>query len=190
MREQTVAEIKDETLAKQCAEGSNRAREMLYKKYAARVYMLCIRYLGDPVLAKDLAQDCFIRIYDVIRKYDPDKSSLKTWISHVAVNYVIDYLRHKRRLSFVKIDEQVLNIQEQESEDYFDFVSQDVILKMISNLPDTKRIVFNMYCLEEYSHKEIADMLGIKEKTSSSLLFKARTQLSEMLNAYKKEINE
>ena len=115
MRDQTIAEIEDATLAKLCAEGNNRAREMLYKKYAARVYMLCTRYLGNPVLAKDLAQDCFIRIFDVIRKYDSDKSSLKTWISHIVVNYAIDYLRHKRRLSFVKIDEQVLNIQEQEN---------------------------------------------------------------------------
>lgn len=176
----------DAILASQCAEGNEVARERLYKEYAARVYMLCMRYVGDGDLTKDLMQDCFIRVFEKIRKFDSSKASLRTWISHVAVNYIIDYLRRNRKLSFVSIDEHLLDIPEPEKDDFIK-VPQEAILEMITKLPDTKRIIFNMYCLENYSHKEIARLLGIKEKTSSSILYKSRVMLADMVNSYIKE---
>lgn len=176
----------DASLALRCAEGDDMAREQLYKEYAARVYMLCMRYTGDCTLSKDLMHDCFIRIFENIRKFDSNKASLKTWISHITVNHLIDYLRRRRKLSFVSIDEQSLDIPEP-AQDNLIKVPQDSLLGMIADLPDTKRIVFNMYCLENYSHKEIAELLGIKENTSSSILYKARALLAEMVNSYIKE---
>lgn len=176
----------DAILASQCAEENEMAREQLYKEYAARVYMLCMRYTGDGDLAKDLMQDCFIRVFENIRKFDSSKASLRTWISHITVNYIIDYLRRNRKLSFVSIDEHILHIPEPEKDDFIK-VPQEAVLEMITKLPDTKRIIFNMYCLENYSHKEIARLLGIKEKTSSSILYKARVMLADMVNSYIKK---
>ena len=176
----------DALLAAKCTKGDNRAREQLYKDYAARVYMLCMRYTGDSALAEDLMQDCLIRIFDNIRKYDSNKASLKTWISRITVNLLIDHLRRNKKFTFVSIDEQRLDIVEPEYNSLI-HVPQDVILKMIADLPDTKRTVFNLYCLENYTHKEIAELLGIKEKTSSSILYKARVILADRVNAYIKE---
>ena len=176
----------DAILASQCAEGNEMARERLYKEYAARVYMLCVRYAGDGDLAKDLMQDCFIRVFENIRKFDSSKASLRTWISHITVNYLIDYLRKNRKLSYISIDEHILDIPEPEKDDFIK-VPQEAVLEMITKLPDTKRIIFNMYCLENYSHKEIARLLGIKEKTSSSILYKARVMLADMVNSFIKE---
>lgn len=176
----------DAILASQCAEENEMARELLYKEYAARVYMLCMRYTGDGDLAKDLMQDCFIRVFENIRKFDSSKASLRTWISHITVNYIIDYLRRNRKLSFVSIDEHILDIPEPEKDDFIK-VPQEAVLEMITKLPDTKRIIFNMYCLEKYSHKEIAKLLSIKEKTSSSILYKARVMLADMVNSFIKE---
>ena len=176
----------DAILASQCAEGNEVARERLYKEYAARVYMLCMRYTGDGDLTKDLMQDCFIRVFENIRKFDSCKASLRTWISHVAVNYIIDYLRRNRKLSIISIDEHILDIPEPEKDEFMK-VPQEAIFEMITKLPDTKRIIFNMYCLENYSHKEIARLLGIKEKTSSSILYKSRVMLADMVNSYIKE---
>lgn len=173
----------DAILAAQCAEGNDMARERLYKEYAARVYMLCIRYIGNSVAAKDLMQDCFIRIFDNIRRYDSGKASLKTWISHITINCLIDYLRRNRKLSFASIDELTIDIPEPEEDDMIK-IPKEAILEMIASLPDTKRIIFNMYCIENYSHKEIADLLGIKERTSSSILYKARVMLADMVNSY------
>ncbi len=176
----------DAALASKCAEGDNSAREQLYNEYAARVYMLCMRYTGDFTLAEDLMQDCFIRIFENVRKYDSTKASLKTWISHVTVNLLIDHLRRRRKFTFVPIDEEKLDILEPEYNSLIQ-VPQKAILEMIAELPDTKRIVFNLYCLENYTHKEIANLLGIKEKTSSSILYKARVILADRVNAYIKE---
>lgn len=176
----------DAVLAAKCAEGDNSAREKLYNEYAARVYMLCTRYIGDFTLAEDLMQDCFIRIFDNIRKYDFNKASLKTWISRVTVNLLIDHLRRQKKFTFVSIEEQRLEIVEPEHNSLIK-VPQEVILKMIAELPDSKRTVFNLYCLENYTHKEIAELLGIKEKTSSSILYKARVILADKVNAYIKE---
>jgi RNA polymerase sigma-70 factor (ECF subfamily) len=95
-------------------------------------------------------------------------------------------LRRNRKLSFISIDEHILDIPEPEKDDFIK-VPQEAVLEMITKLPDTKRIIFNMYCLENYSHKEIARLLGIKEKTSSSLLYKARVMLADMVNSFIKE---
>lgn len=181
-----LAKEDDERLASLCAKGDVLARERLYKGYAARVYMLCRRYTGDSELSKDLMQDCFIRVFDNIRKYDPSKASLKTWITRITVNHLIDYLRRYRKLSFVSIDKDVLTIPEPEVDDIVK-VPQEAVLDMIAKLPNSKRVIFNMYCLENYSHKEIAKLLGIKEKTSSSILYKARVMLADMIISYIKE---
>ena len=185
MKDKNLAN-RDALLAAKCTKGDNRAREQLYKDYAARVYMLCMRYTGDFTLAEDLMQDCFIRIFDNIRKYDSSKASLKTWISRITVNLLIDHLRRNKKFIFVSIDEQRLDIVEPEYDSLMQ-IPQDVILKMIAELPDSKRTVFNLFCLENYTHKEIAELLGIKEKTSSSILYKARVILAAKVNAYIKE---
>ncbi|HPH53395.1 MAG TPA: RNA polymerase sigma factor [Bacteroidales bacterium] len=185
MKDKNLAN-RDALLAAKCTKGDNRAREQLYKDYAARVYMLCMRYTGDFTLAEDLMQDCFIRIFDNIRKYDSSKASLKTWISRITVNLLIDHLRRNKKFIFVSIDEQRLDIVEPEYDSLMQ-IPQDVILKMIAELPDSKRTVFNLFCLENYTHKEIAELLGIKEKTSSSILYKARVILADRVNAYIKE---
>ena len=125
-------------------------------------------------------------VFENIRKFDSSKASLRTWISHITVNYIIDYLRRNRKLSFISIDEHILDIPEPEKDDFIK-VPQEAVLEMITKLPDTKRIIFNMYCLENYSHKEIARLLGIKEKTSSSILYKARVMLADMVNSFIKE---
>ena len=142
MKDKNLAN-RDALLAAKCTKGDNRAREQLYKDYAARVYMLCMRYTGDFTLAEDLMQDCFIRIFDNIRKYDSSKASLKTWISRITVNLLIDHLRRNKKFIFVSIDEQRLDIVEPEYDSLMQ-IPQDVILKMIAELPDSKRTVFTI----------------------------------------------
>lgn len=173
----------DKALAALCTKNNDKAREVLYNKYAARVYMLCLRYIGDSFYAKDLMHDCFIKIFDNIHKYDSTKASLKTWISHVTINHLIDYLRKNKKITFISIDENILDLPEPNYKSDIQ-IPKEEILKMVTQLPDTKRLIFNLYCIEGHSHKEIAELLGIKEKTSSSLLYKARVELMAMVNAY------
>lgn len=175
--------IEDIRLAEKCSRGDEEARKELYMRYARSLYALCIRYVGDSELARDLMHDSFIRIFDTIGKYKP-VGTLKSWMSRVTVNLVIDHLRKSRRLETVAIEPMVEKIPEDMPQNGIQTVPKAELLKMVASLPEAKRVIFNLFCVEGYSHKDIAAMLGIKEKTSSSLLFKAREQLAADVKEY------
>ena len=178
----TTVNIEDFRLARECAGGDERAMKELYSRYASGLYGLCIRYVGDRELARDLMHDSFIKIYDTIGKYKPT-GSLKSWCARVTVNLVIDHLRKARKLETVSIDQTQEKIPEPQKEDLAKIPKAE-LMRMVGELPETKRVIFNLFCVEGYSHKDIAEMLNIKEKTSSSLLFKAREQLAENVREY------
>lgn len=174
--------IEDLELARLCARGDDKARKEMYTRYAGSLYAICIRYVGDRELARDLMHDSMIRIYDTIGKYRPT-GSLKSWMSRVTVNLVIDHMRKERKFLIVPLEGEQEKIPEP-SADEMRTVPKEELIRMISALPEAKRVIFNLFCVEGYSHKDISKMLGIKEKTSSSLLFKAREQLAGNIKDY------
>ena len=177
-----IINIEDIELARLCARGNEKARHELYTRYAAYLYALCIRYVGDRELARDLMHDGMIKIFDTIGKYRPT-GSLKSWCARVTVNMVIDHMRKSRRMDLQPIEQTLEKIPEPQNEEVAK-IPKTELMRMVGRLPETKRIIFNLFCVEGYSHKDIAQMLDIKEKTSSSLLFKAREQLAENVRDY------
>ncbi len=177
-----IINIEDIELAKQCARGDDKARKELYMRYAGSLYALCLRYVGDRELARDLMHDGIIKVFDTIGKYRPE-GSLKSWVSRVTVNLVIDHIRKSQKFQTVSLEEKQERLPEPEKEE-MRLVPKEELMKMVTRLPETKRVIFNLFCVEGYSHKDIATMLGIKEKTSSSLLFKARMQLADEVKDY------
>lgn len=177
-----IINIEDIELARQCARGDEKARKELYMRYAGSLYALCLRYVGDRELARDLMHDGIIKVFDTIGKYRPE-GSLKSWVSRVTVNLVIDHIRKSRKFQTVSLEEKQERLPEPEKEE-MRLVPKEELMKMVTRLPETKRVIFNLFCVEGYSHKDIASMLGIKEKTSSSLLFKAREQLAADVKEY------
>ena len=177
-----IINIEDIELAKLCAHGDEKARKELYTRYAAYLYALCIRYVGDRELAQDLMHDAMIKIFDTVGKYKPT-GSLKSWCARVTVNMVIDHLRRSKRMDLVPLEHTQEKIPEPQKEEVAKIPKAE-LMRMVGELPETNRIIFNLFCVEGYSHKDIAEMLNIKEKTSSSLLFKAREQLAENVRDY------
>lgn len=177
-----IINIEDIELAKQCARGDDKARKELYMRYAGSLYALCLRYVGDRELARDLMHDGIMKVFDTIGKYRPE-GSLKSWVLRVTVNLVIDHIRKSRKFQTVSLEEKQERLPEPEKEE-MRLVPKEELMKMVTRLPETKRVIFNLFCVEGYSHKDIATMLGIKEKTSSSLLFKARMQLADEVKDY------
>ena len=177
-----LSNIEDIELARLCARGDEEARKELYTRYAAYLNALCFRYVGDREEARDLMHDGMIKIFDTIGKYRPT-GSLKSWCARVTVNMVIDHMRKAKRFVTVSIDPAQEKIPEPQKEDVAK-IPRAEIMRLVGELPPAKRVVFNLFCVEGYSHKDIAQMLDIKEKTSSSLLFKARAQLAENVREY------
>ena len=162
------------------------AEEELYRRYAARVFTLCRRYTDSPDDAKDLMQESLIQALDKIASYRySGKGSLYGWISRIAINRALNQIRRKRWKT-VSLDLREDSIPDPTDEEMAT-IPQEKLLEWISKLPDVRKAVFNLYCIDGYSHKEIAEMLKISEKGSAGMLAKARKQLKEEINRYLKD---
>lgn len=179
----------EKELAVLCSKFDIKAQEMLYTKYAARVYALCYRYVSNEEDARDLMHDVMINVFRNIHKFRwSGNGSLGGWITRIAVNMSIDRLRKERRLKLSHTDlvrlERIAPVEDEQSEDRLMAVPAAVLLEMVSTLSDVQRTVFNLYCLDGFSHKEIAGMLGIAENSSSSALSRAKNCLKELIKNY------
>lgn len=181
-------QMEERTLAEGCRNGDGAAQRELYDRYAGRLLAVCLRYAGDRATAEDLLHDAFLKIYGAFSKFEyRGAGSLRTWMERVTVNVALEWLRTRNRLGCVELDEgRAASLPDEPSAEEASRVPRDVLMRFVSELPDGYRAVFNLYCIEEYSHREIAQMLGINEKSSSSQLFRARTLLARRIRDYLK----
>jgi RNA polymerase sigma-70 factor (ECF subfamily) len=159
-----------------CKAGDRKMQEMLYKQTASKMLALCLRYAKDRMEAEDVLQMGYIKIFQKIKEYRGE-GSFEGWIRRIMVNTAIEsYRKNLRGLTVVEIDE----AYEQPSTgfDFSRWGMQD-LMKVIQKLADGYRMVFNMYVIEGYSHKEIGEALGISEGASKSQLSRARAILKE-----------
>lgn len=178
--------LDERELARLCSERDRLAESELYVRYAARLLTLCRRYCGSADEARDMMQDTIIRALDRISTYRyMGKGSLYSWLSRIAVNSALNGLRRSKFL-FIPLESLRPDDEPEPSGEEVSCISEEKLTEMISGLPKTQRVIFNMYCIEEYSHKEIADMLGISERGSTSLLVKARRNLKKQIGDYLK----
>lgn len=153
--------------------------------FYSKMMSVCIRYSSDNDEAKDLLQDGFMKLFMNISKYD-HSGSFEGWIKRMFVNHSIDSYRKKQKDKIITSSELIENANEElyENEEQvnerYNFNSSDV-MKEIQNLSPVYRTVFNLYVLEGYTHKEIAETLGINEGTSKSNLAKAKANLKKRL---------
>ena len=172
------SDITEEKLAKMCQKADPQARKMLYERYGGLLMAICVRYTGDSEPARDVLHDGFIRIFQSMDKFTyMGEGSLKAWLSRVIVNEALGYLRRRstQQQQEVVLDE----IPDAEMEDdAVNEIPREVLMRFIKELPDGYRSVFNLYVFEEKSHKEIGELLGITEHTSSSQFYRAKSLLS------------
>ncbi len=178
--------LPEDKLIELCKKGKQQAQEELYDRFSAAMLAICMRYTGNKAEAEDLLQEGFIKVFKNIYEFKArNEGSLAAWIKRIMINTSISYLRKKKQQLFIENIES-LNIYENEG-DTNEIVENnqpdsEQLMKMISELPDGYRLVFNLYVLEDYGHKEIAQILGINEGTSKSQLSKARLFLQKKLN--------
>lgn len=179
----------EQELARLCTAGDREAQGELYAQYASRLYALCYRYVADREEAQDLMHDAMIKAMDSFRSFSyTGDGSLYAWLRRLTVNVVIDRLRQMSRLRLVPLDQTMETENPDTNEDAADDIPTQVLMDMVAALPSVRRTVFNMYCIDGFSHKDIADAIGITEKGSASILAKARAQLRSEVNDYLKRI--
>ncbi len=178
--------MEEPTLAERCRQGDNAARRMLYDLYAGRLLSICKRYTGDRAAAEDLLHDTFIKAFGAIGKFRyRGEGSLRAWLERIAVNTSIEYLRSRSRMSCSPLDERrPLPDSAEPAGEEAALVPVSELMRMIAELPAGYRTVFNLFCVEGLSHREIAGMLGINEKSSSSQLARAKAVLAGKIKEY------
>ncbi len=168
----------EEELIKGCIREERSCQQKLYKTYAGKMLVVCMRYTRNRQEAEDVLQDGFIRIFDNMKKF-AFNGSFEGWVRRIMINCA---LRNFRKSSYQK---EQIGI----ADDYdiptdatiYDKLSEQELLKIIDELPEGYKMVFNLYAIEGFSHKEIADMMEINEGTSRSQLNKARKYLQKKL---------
>jgi RNA polymerase sigma-70 factor (ECF subfamily) len=161
-----------------------RSQERLYKQFYPAVMSLCLRYVRDRDDAVEVLNDSFLKVLRQLDRYDPGKGALYTWIRAIVINTALDSLRRQKAIR----DREMLPDEDEEpgiDNDAIAKLSGDELLNLILQLPVTTRLVFNLYGIDGYSHKEIAGLLGISEGTSRWHLNDARRQLKVILNLMK-----
>ena len=176
----------EQELARYCSLGDRIAQDELYRRYAARLETLCRRYLGDRDEAKDLMLDTLIQALEKMETYRySGEGSLYAWLCRIAVNKAINRIK-RYRWRMIPLDPLAKDDIPEPTEEEMAMVPPEKLREWIAALPDLRRTVFNLYCIDGHSHKEIAGMLGISERGSTSVLSKAKKQLKEQIKHYLK----
>lgn len=170
--------LSDSDLIKGSIDGNRHIQELLYKKFSGKMYGVCLRYAGNESDANDIMQDGFIKVFNNLEKFRGD-GSFEGWIRRIIVNTSIEHFRRKKKT--FNITETQENYIEDTSLDALDVLATKDLMHIINELPPGYKMVFNMHIIEGYSHKEIADTLGITEGTSKSQLARAKGVLRKII---------
>jgi RNA polymerase sigma factor (sigma-70 family) len=173
--------ITESDLLRGCLEGNRRMQEEMYRRFSPRMYAVCLRYAGNAEEAEDILQEGFIKIF---KKLDSFRSegSFEGWVRRIFVNTAIEHFRRKRYL--MPVTEKEENTIEGKYTSVLDDLGAKDIMALVQELSPGYRTVFNMYVVEGYTHKEIADILGISEGTSKSQLSRAKVILQDMVRTH------
>ncbi len=172
--------MKQEELIYQCIKKNRKAQSELFKKYKDTLYLISLKYCRNKTDAEDNLHDSFITIFKSINKFK-HKGSFEGWLKRITINKAID--RYRKKNSFYEINDEITSSPEfnDEYNDEKPDITLDELLFEIQNLPDQYRIVFNLYLLDGYKHREIADLLSISESTSKSNFLRAKAILRKKI---------
>jgi RNA polymerase sigma factor (sigma-70 family) len=182
-----IYRAKEDELIKGCLKRDGSAQKRLYDTYSSKMYGLCYRYVKNSMEAEDVVITAFMKVFEKIEQFKSE-GSFEGWIRRIVVNEALTHLRKNRSMQLETELEQAE--REPDYNKLGDHLEAEDLLNIIQGLPTGYRIVFNMYAIDGYSHKEIAGQLGISENTSKSQLSRARTYLQKILVDHESVLNK
>lgn len=176
-----VSEVKDihAALIAKCRNGNRFAQSEIYRLYAKAMFHVSWRIVQNREDAEDILQESFVDAFGKIQAFRGD-STFGAWLKRIVINKSINFV-NKKKLVTTELQETIQLIDEEQPETAPPDVSVEEIKRAMNNLSDGYRIIFSLYMFEDYSHKQIADTLGITESTSKSQLNRAKKRLAELL---------
>ncbi len=182
--------LSEKELVQGCIRKDRDAQQELYARYAARLYTLCLRYVGDSEESRDLMHDSMIKAMDSIKSFRNEADgSLYSWLRRITINVVFDRFRQNSRFMEIPLeqvsDKEILDASDSDAGSERE-IPDDVLKQIMATLSPVRRAVFNMYYIDGFSHKEIARALNITESGSTSILAKARASVRKAITDYLK----
>lgn len=174
----TIYRPQEAELINQCRRGDRHAQQRLFDLYSSRMYGICLRYVKNTMQAEDVLVMAFTKVFDRISQFRGE-GSFEGWIRRITVNEALTSLRQSRPM-MVETDIELAD-REPDFDRLSDHLEAEDLLRIIEKLPPGYRVVFNLYAIDGFSHKEIAEQLGINENTSKSQLSRARVYLQKLL---------
>jgi len=177
-----------------CYQNNRRSQEALFQMFYGKMLAVCMRYISDQDTAQEVLQEGFIKVFDKLEVFD-FKGSFEGWVRRIVVNTAIDSIRKAKRAPILKDNDNDFKmdasneIEENEKIEMIELRAEKAV-EAIQKLSPGYRTVFNLFVIEDYSHKEIAEMLGISEGTSKSNLSKAKKNLKQILTEEFSKISE
>lgn len=164
----------------QCKKQDNIAQREIYDYFVISLYNTSLRILNDRITSEDAVQNTFIKAFDKIHQFNLEKGSFSSWIHRICVNESISIIRKKKQVEDLGNHTYIPD----EKPTMLDTLDAEYILEAMQKLPETQRVIFNLYEVEGYTHKEIGDLIGISESSSRTYLMRAKTKLRAMLSRF------
>ncbi len=172
--------ISDQDLIRGCLQHDVHAQEVFYRRFAGKMFGVCLRFASDYMEAEDILQEGFIRAFNNLYQFRFE-GSLEGWLRRIIVNTAINFVKKQIRHQRMEVNIELASDCATITEDVLSKLSVEELLMMIQRLPVGYRTVFNLYVIEGYNHKEIGLKLGISENTSKSQLFRAKQSIQKEL---------
>ena len=173
--------MNEQEIIRGCIEYNKASQKALYVLFAPKMYSVCLRYVKNTDDAKDIMQDGFMKVYTSIQKFRSE-GSLEGWVKRIITNTALNQIRKNNSFQ-QSLEINLEDISDTFTDEEYDEVefTEDELLEQIDLLPEQYRIIFNLYCFEEYSHKMIAEQLSISVEASRVRLTRARKMIQERL---------
>nr|WP_040664950.1 RNA polymerase sigma factor [Nafulsella turpanensis] len=173
----------EEELIAGCRKGDRKMQHELYQRFAGKMFVVCLRYVQGQLEAEDVLQEAFIKVFNKLEQYRAE-ASLTSWIKRIVVNTALNHQRGKLYM-YPMVDVENMHGMAGQELTLSGYHFQD-LLRLIQELPSGCRVIFNLYAIEGYNHKEIAELLKISEGTSKSQYARARQLLQSRIVALEK----
>ncbi len=171
----TKGGFNEEVILTGCRKNDRRSQESLYRHFAKKMYAICLSYAGERPMAQDILQESFIKVFKNIKQYKND-GALEGWIRKIVTNTAIDHIRRRKWTDeYNKVDQNDPGMHI--SNAAMNIIGFNELMKQVGRLPEGARLVFNLYALDGFTHREIAEKLEITEGTSKSQFNRARKLL-------------
>jgi RNA polymerase sigma factor (sigma-70 family) len=180
-------ELGENDMINGCIDGKRPYQKMLYDRFASKMLGVCMRYAKDRAEAEDMLQEGFIKVFKNLARFKYE-GSFEGWVRRIMVFTAINFFKHRSRNFKEDLDQ--VNYDAPFDDNIISQISAKEIIALVQQLPEGYRLVFNLFAIEGYSHKEIADILDIAVGTSKSQYSRARNAMQQLLAKHYQILNE